>query len=77
MYSDPTKIRSHVVKLRLSEDEHKLIDAFVTYTGEQKAVLIRELILEAAASALDIHSDRRQPVAEVPAGHLFRTGSGY
>jgi hypothetical protein len=68
MYSDPTKIRSHVTKIRLSDDEHKLIDAFVNYTGEQKAVLLRELILEAAASSLGVYSGRVQQSVEVPQG---------
>ena len=56
MYSDPTRIRSHVIKVRLSDREYELIDAFVNYTGEQRAVLIRELILEAAASSLGVKS---------------------
>lgn len=37
MYSDPTKIRSHIVKIRLSDEEHKFVQAYVDYTGEQKA----------------------------------------
>ena len=46
MYSDPTKIRSHIVKIRLSDEEHKFVQAYVDYTGEQKAALLRELILQ-------------------------------
>lgn len=55
MYTDPTKIRNHVTKIRLSDEEEDLIRAYVNYTGEQKAVLIRELVLEAAASALGMN----------------------
>ena len=54
MYSDPTKIRSHVTKLRFSDEEDRLIQALVDYTGEQKAVLLRELILEAASQAVEV-----------------------
>lgn len=35
-----------MVKLRLSDEEHALIDALVTYTGEQKAALMRSLVME-------------------------------
>ena len=48
MYTDPTRIRSHVVKVRLSEEEARLIQALTDYTGEQKASLIRDLVLERA-----------------------------
>lgn len=52
MYVDPTKLRSHVVKIRFSDEEAALVDALTNYTGEQKAVLLRELILEQATSVL-------------------------
>jgi hypothetical protein len=52
MYADPAKIRSHVVKIRLSEEEHRLIQALVDYTGEQRAALIRDLVLEQAQAVL-------------------------
>lgn len=48
MYSDPANIREHVVKLRFNENEHALIDAWVNYTGQQKAAFLREMLLEAA-----------------------------
>lgn len=52
MYADPAKIRSHTVKLRLNDEEAKLVDALADYTGEQKAVLLREIILEQASSLI-------------------------
>ena len=67
MYSDPTKIRSHVVKLRLSDEEHRLVQALVDYTGEQKASLLREILLEQAASIL---YPQRSAVAQANEGHL-------
>lgn len=48
MYSDPSLIREHVVKLRLNDNEADLIDALVNYTGQQKAPLLRDLLLEQA-----------------------------
>ena len=60
MYQDPTKIRQHVVKIRLSDEEANLIQSLVDYTGEQKAALLRELILEQAVSVL--HGDKSMPV---------------
>lgn len=55
MYSDPSRLRNFVVKIRLSEEEHRLVEALVDYTGEQKAALMRQLVLEQAASVLGIH----------------------
>lgn len=52
MYSDPALIRKHVVKLSLSDREAALIDALCAYSGEQKASLLRELILERAMDVL-------------------------
>lgn len=50
MYSDPALIRKHVVKLTLSDPEARLIDALCEYTGEQKAKLLREMVLERAVA---------------------------
>jgi hypothetical protein len=52
MYADPSLIREHVVKLRLNETEAELVDAIVNYTGQQKAPLLRELLLESARLVL-------------------------
>jgi hypothetical protein len=73
MYSDPSLIRENVVKLRLNENEADLIDAWVKYTGQQKAVLLREMLLEQAR--LDMGMDSAGVVAanEVPQQLLFRT----
>lgn len=61
MYADPTKIRANEVKLRFNDQETQLIDALVNYTGEQKAVFIRELVLEGIKNrAANIHSTASQ-----------------
>jgi len=52
MYADPSLIREHVVKLRLNDTEAELIDALVNYTGQQKAPLLRDLLLEQARMVL-------------------------
>ena len=51
-YTDPANIREHVVKLRFNENEAALVDAYVRYTGQQKAAFLRELVLESAQRAL-------------------------
>lgn len=76
MYSDPTRIRSHTIKVRLSDRENDLIDALVNYTGEQKAVLIREMVLEAAASALGLQSAPVGAGVEVPLGARLEALNG-
>ena len=57
MYADPSKIRDHVVKVRLNEAESALIYALVCYTGEQKASLLREMLLEQARITLSAGMD--------------------
>jgi len=52
MYSDPTLIRRHQVKLTLSDREQALLTALCDYTGEQKATLLREMLLERAVEVL-------------------------
>ncbi len=63
MYSDPTLIRKHVVKLSLNDNEAALVDALVRYTGEEKAAFIRCLILDRAQEVLfhDLQSAQALP----------------
>ena len=69
MYTDPTQIRAHVVKIRLNDREAELLNAWTNYTGQQKAVLLREMLLEAAR--LDLDGMAGELVA--PQLALFRT----
>lgn len=48
MYADPSLIRDHVVKICLNDPENELLTAWVNYTGQQKSVLLREMLLEQA-----------------------------
>ena len=49
MYSDPALIRKHVVKLSLNDREEALINAYCEYSGEQKAALLREMLMNQVA----------------------------
>lgn len=52
-YSDPDLIRTHVVKLSFNEREAALVNAWVEYSGQQKAAFIRELVLSQARLELE------------------------
>ncbi len=50
MYADPKHIRDHVVKVRLNEEEMRLLDALSEYNRSQRAAFARDLLLEAIRS---------------------------
>lgn len=52
MYSDPSLIRKTVVKLSPRDREAALLDGLCAYTGEQRAVLMRELLIARAVEVL-------------------------
>jgi hypothetical protein len=64
MYRDPALLRACVVKVRFSREEDALIEALADYTGEQKAVLVRTLVLEQARSVLGQECDGIGAAAE-------------
>jgi hypothetical protein len=66
MYSDPALIRKHTVKLSLSDREAALLDALCAFTGEQKAVLLREMLLDRAKEVLHGESDSGQVLVAMP-----------
>ena len=66
MYADPSLIRDHVVKLRFNDAEAKLLDAWVNYTGQQKAALLRDMLLEQASLDLGLHSAHESSLNEGP-----------
>jgi hypothetical protein len=53
MYTDPSLVREHVVKLSFNDREAELINAWVNYTGQQKAAFLREMLLEQARLDLE------------------------
>jgi hypothetical protein len=73
MYADPSLIREHVVKIRLNDNEAELINAWVNYTGQQKAVLLRDMLLEQARLDMAATLTPVAVQAEVPQLALFRT----
>ena len=73
MYTDPSLIRDHVVKIRLNDQEAELVNALVNYTGEQKAALLRDLLLEQARLVLFGNVAPGGASNEVPQMSLFGT----
>lgn len=49
------RLRIHQMKLNLNPEEKRLLDAVCDYTGEQPAVLARELLLAHAAEVLGMN----------------------
>jgi hypothetical protein len=66
VYSDPSLIRKHTVKLSLSDREAALLDALCAFTGEQKAVLLREMLLDRAKEVLQGDSDSGMAYVAMP-----------
>lgn len=52
MYSDPSLLRDHVYTVRLNDLEDNLVQSAVDYTGQQRAVFLRDLIIDGAKRAL-------------------------
>ena len=76
MYTDPSQLREHVVKLRFNDNEDALLDAWARYTGQQKAVLLREMLLEQARLDMEAHLGLAVAANEGPQLGLFRASSG-
>lgn len=62
MYADPTHIRDNEVKLRFNDDELALIEALARYNKRQRAVLLRDLVLN-GVSAMQAKRIRQPGVA--------------
>lgn len=72
MYPDPTFVRDNYVKVSLNDLEDDLITAWCNYRGNtQKAVLIRELILEAAMRDLGLDANGNRSQSERPQMQLL------
>lgn len=54
MYPDPKRVRTRYAALNLDQYETRLIDALVDYTGIDKAVLVRQLVLKEALETLGV-----------------------
>ncbi len=67
MYTDPSLIREHVVKLSFNDREHELVNAWVNYSGEQKAAFLRKIVLDQAR--LDVEA--MMGANEAPQRSLF------
>lgn len=51
-YADPSLLREFEARVRLNERENELVNAIVNFTGQQKGVLLREIILDYAQRVL-------------------------
>jgi len=71
-YRDPSNIREHAIKVRFNDREHDLVEAWVNYTGEELAPLIRKWVLEQAQ--LDLGSVQAE--SEGPQMSPLRTREG-
>lgn len=60
-YTDPSLIRKHTVKLSFNDNEAALVNAFVQFTGEEKAAFLRALILDRANEVLGGHGGQSAP----------------
>lgn len=78
MYSDPSLIRANPVRVNFNDTELNLINALVAYTGQQRAVLVRDLILEQARLILMGQADYAPGQAgnEAAQTSFFRASEG-
>jgi hypothetical protein len=51
-YSDRTLVRDTTIKFYVSDREKEVIDALVKKTGQQRQVLLRDLVMAAIERAL-------------------------
>ncbi len=54
MYQDPKRVRTRYGTINLDQYGRRLIDALVDYTGIDKAVLLRQLVMKEALETLGI-----------------------
>ena len=73
MYTAPENIRDHAIKVRFNDREHDLVKAWVNYSGQQMAVLVRQMILQQAAIELGLDSGGGSQASEGTQQRLFGT----
>ncbi len=52
MYQDPKRVRRPYGRINLDQYEAKLLDALVDYTGVERGVLLREMVMKEAVEVL-------------------------
>lgn len=52
MYSDPSQVRTNVVKVNLNDEEMKIVEAAAAKLGLQPAAYCREAVMKALAAIL-------------------------
>ena len=53
MYSDPSQVRDHAVKISLNDEEMKVVEAAAKKAGLQPAAYCREAVMKALAAILE------------------------
>ena len=73
MYGDPSQIRVHRVGLNFNDNEADLINAWVKYSGQEKAAFLREMLLEQARLDMGLDGSGAIIAAEAAQPRLFRS----
>ncbi|MCP5197019.1 MAG: hypothetical protein H6974_09570 [Gammaproteobacteria bacterium] len=62
MYEDPTHLRNRAIKVRFDKDTMSAIATLARLTKKQKAVFVRELILDEIKRRLETESPEIQTI---------------
>jgi hypothetical protein len=54
MYADPRRVRKHRITLNFDDYENAVIEALANYQGDEKAAVLRVMVLREACSSLNI-----------------------
>jgi len=66
MYRDPALIKKHIVKVRLDDALNRQVEALADFTGDQKAVLLRQLVEMGLEQFHGVESGGLRDGVEVP-----------
>lgn len=61
MYQDPKRVRSHKHTLYLDEYETAIIEAHANYSGQPKAAVMRQMMIEKAKEDLGLSASTSGP----------------
>lgn len=54
MYADPKRVRKHRITLSFDDYENAVIEALANYQGDEKAAVLRVMVLREACTSLNI-----------------------
>ncbi|MCM2973475.1 hypothetical protein [Larsenimonas suaedae] len=73
MYQDTRRLKSNRIGINLDEFEDNLIDALATYTGVEKATLVREMVMRSAMDMLGVSSQQEFDAISLTEFHPIAT----